>query len=167
MMAFKIQLRKPSCFCSVHFLPVLFGQSLAKSSNRMSFSTLILAAWILKMCDLPCVYECGREEGREGRGGGKRGREGEKGEGRGGREGREKEGKKRGRKGGREIGGKEGGRRREGEGGREREGEGGREKKGGRRREERRREEMMEGKRMGKQLEVNNEYYNHSADVTV
>ena len=144
-MAFKVQLRKPSCFCGVH-LPVLFGQSLAKSSNRMSFSTLILAAWILKMCDLPCVYKCGREEGREGR---------------------EKEGKKRGRKGGRERGG---------EGGREKEGEGGREKEGGRRREERRREgggrekeEMMERKRTGKQLEVNNEYYliNHSADVIV
>ena len=33
--------------------PVLFGQRRASSSNRMSFSTLILAAWILKMCDLP------------------------------------------------------------------------------------------------------------------
>ena len=98
-MAFKIQFRKPSVLIFHVNLPVLFGQSLAKSSNRMSFSTLILAAWILKMCDLPCVYECGRRrEERKSRGGGKKG-EGEREEG----ERREEEGKEEGEK----TGGKE------------------------------------------------------------
>ena len=31
------------------YIPVLFGQRRASSSNLMSFSTLIFAAWILKM----------------------------------------------------------------------------------------------------------------------
>ena len=39
----------------IHNVPVLLVQSLASSSKRMSFSTLILAAWILKMCARPCM----------------------------------------------------------------------------------------------------------------
>ena len=128
MIAFKIQFRKPSVLIFDVNLPVLFGQSLAKSSNRMSFSTLILAAWILKMCDLPCVYECGRrreerksrgkeerrgkERGKRERGGGWKRERREEGGGR--REGkrkrkREGRGKERGRERGRgkKTGGKE------------------------------------------------------------
>jgi hypothetical protein len=47
-------------FCQKHWfmvvlrsLPVLFGQSLASNSKRMSRSTLMERAWILKMCVRP------------------------------------------------------------------------------------------------------------------